>query len=76
MKEVGKELPVRGRSCTTTAIPHLAEKFPTYDGFAKASVEDIFTTEELSEALKYEVTTFESLFLKNNGANRPSCPWF
>lgn len=65
-----KLLPVRGRECTSEQMPFVATKFPTFDGFAKATLNDIYTPESLSEAIKYEVTTFESIYLKNNGANQ------
>ncbi len=63
-------LPVRGRECTSEQMPFVAEKFPTYDGFAKATVENIYTPEELEKAVKYEVTTFSSMLFKNNGAQQ------
>ena len=65
-------LPVRGRECTSEQMPFVAEKYPTFEEFAKATVEDIYTPQELTTALKYEVTTFKSLLLKNNGANQYS----
>ncbi len=65
-----KLLPVRGRECTSEQMPFVAEKFPTYDGFAKATVENIYTPEELEKAVKYEVTTFSSMLFKNNGAQQ------
>ena len=62
-----KLLPVRGRECTSEQMPFVAEKFPTYDGFAKATVETIYTEESLEEALKYEVHSFKSAVVLNNG---------
>ncbi|GJM36609.1 MAG: hypothetical protein DHS20C18_56100 [Saprospiraceae bacterium] len=65
-----KLLPVRGRQCTSEQMPFVAEKFPTYEGFAKATLENIYTPQKLQTAVKYEVTTFSSLLLKNNGAQQ------
>ena len=57
-------LPVRGRECTSEQMPFVAEKFPTYDGFAKATVETIYE-EKLKDAVKYEVHDFHSIILEN-----------
>jgi hypothetical protein len=47
-------------------MPFVNEKFPTYDGFADASVQDIIG-ESINKALHLEATTFESGILMNNG---------
>ena len=36
------ELPVRGLSCSSQAMPFVRERFPTYDQFARASLGDIY----------------------------------
>ena len=59
--------PIRGKSCSTGAMPHLAEKFQTYHEFALASVVDIYTPKCLNESEKFSVTTLESGVLINNG---------
>ena len=63
----GKKVPVRGKECSTEQMPFLAEKFPTYEGFATASLEDIYEVKHLSTSTQYEVTNFASVYLKNNG---------
>ena len=60
-------LPVRGRECTSEQMPFVAEKFPTFEGFAKATVNDIYTPDALSDAVKYEVHSFKSVVLINQG---------
>ena len=35
-------LPVRGRSCSSQAMPFVRQKFPTYDQFARATLKDIY----------------------------------
>lgn len=62
----GEYLPVRGRECTSQQMPFVAEKFPTYNAFAKATLEDIYG-EELNNSFEYEVNTFSSLLLVNKG---------
>ena len=59
--------PIRGKSCSTGAMPHLAEKFQTYHEFALASVVDIYTPKCLNESEKFSVTTLESGVLINDG---------
>ena len=56
----GKEVPVRGRECSSQQLPYIKEEFPTYDGFAKASLEEIIGKEKLKGSLRYELTEFNS----------------
>lgn len=63
----GEQVPVRGRDCSSQQMPMIGKKFPTYVGFASASMEDIFTPNLLSEALHYEAKTFASVYLENSG---------
>ena len=60
-------VPVRGKECSTEQMPFLQEKFPTYLGFASASIEEIYSKEKLEEALHYKVESFESIILVNEG---------
>ena len=60
------EYPVRGRQCSSQQIPSIKEKFKNYNSFASASLEEIYSDKILEESLKYEVTSFESIYLENN----------
>ena len=64
----GEYVPSRGRECSSQQMPFIAEKFPTYDAFAKASLSDIYG-EKLDSAVTYEANTFESILLLNEGAS-------
>ena len=67
----GKTLyPVRGRSCSSGAMPFLARKFTTYKGFAAASLTDIYTPQKLSQAIQYVATELRSGFLINDGKGK------
>ncbi len=60
--------PLRGKSCSTNAMPFLQEKFDSYKSFAMASLPDIYTPECLEDSHRYEATTLASGVLLNNGA--------
>jgi len=63
-------LPVRGRSCSSNAMPFLKEKFPTYRSFAAATLEDIYTPECLKKSYEFKATTLDSGVLMNQGDGR------
>jgi hypothetical protein len=58
--------PVRGRSCSSDAMPDLKQRYGTFTDFAKSSAEDIYG-DQLKGALKLEVDTLESGIFINNG---------
>lgn len=62
-------VPVRGKECSTEQMPLLAEKFPTYISFSESSLEEIYGSEKLANALHYKATTFASQILINNGSS-------
>ena len=59
--------PLRGKSCSTNAMPFLEEKFTSYKGFALASLQDIYSPACLDSARRYSATTLESGILLNDG---------
>ena len=63
---LGKEVPVRGRECSSDQMPFIAEKFQTYNEFANASLSDIYG-DKLSSAYKGEITGLDSVILINTG---------
>lgn len=64
-----KIVPVRGRECSSEQMPFIADQFPTYEGFATADIEGILPEKELKEAVKYEVRSFASILLRNDGSS-------
>ncbi len=63
-------LPVRGRSCSSQAMPFLATKFPTYDQFASSLLRDIYTEAKLGSCGHLQATTLASSLLRNDGNGR------
>jgi enediyne biosynthesis protein E4 len=60
--------PVRGKSCSTRAMPHLAERFKTFQEFAMAPLEKIYEQSRLDAARRFAITTLESGMLINEGS--------
>jgi hypothetical protein len=59
-------LPVRGKSCSQSAIPSLRQKFPLFHDFASSSLERIYTPEKLEKAVSLSADTLESGIWWNN----------
>jgi hypothetical protein len=62
--------PIRGRSCSSNAMPFLKEKFPTFHEFALADVGDIYTDESLDASSRFSANQLQSMLLINDGAGR------
>jgi len=62
--------PVRGKSCSTNAIPSLGEKFTSFHDFAIAPLQEIYTAKCLTEANRFEANSLESGVLINDGSAR------
>ena len=61
-----RQVPVRGKSCTSQQMPFLKEKFKKYADFANADLKGIFG-ENIESSLHYEATEFRSGVFINNG---------
>ena len=55
----GMEVPIRGKTCASQQLPHLANKIPSYNDFASRDLEGILGP-SLKSALHYTVTEFRS----------------
>lgn len=62
-----KLYPVKTRERLLEQIPTLADKFPTWDSYGKATLEEIFGKEELDNALNKDAYVFHSSVLINEG---------
>ncbi len=65
--EEGNLFPLRGRECSSDQVPMIKQKFPTYDLFAKASLEEVYGPENMEGALHYAATDFATSYLENRG---------
>ena len=54
-----------GQAVYTTAV-----RFPTFASFAAAPLNQLFSAEQLKQAIHYEADTFESVFLHNDGGGK------
>ena len=68
--EGNRLLPLRGRSCSTRAMPFLSEKFSSYHEFAIAELDQLYTEECLERAMRFEARVLESGVLLNDGKGR------
>jgi hypothetical protein len=67
-QKVGESVhPLAGLAPLGRQIYPTAVKFPTYASFARASLSQLFSAAQLRESLHYEVDTFASLILHNDG---------
>ena len=62
----GIQFPLRGFSCSSQQVPDLKDKFKKYDIFASLDVQEVYGEENLENALRLSVNTFESAVLINS----------
>jgi hypothetical protein len=61
------QYPLRSRDGYLAQNPSLAEKFPTYESFAKAEISDVYSMNMLDTSLHLQAETFASCYLENTG---------
>ena len=64
--EHGELIPLRGKECSTQQLPQLAGKFPSYESFGMANLNDVYGP-GINEALNYKAKTFASSYIENLG---------
>ncbi len=64
----GKEVPVRGKECSSEQMPVLNSKFKTYDAFASASIFEILGEDKINKAKTLQATYFKSVALLSNSS--------
>ncbi|WP_394749443.1 FG-GAP-like repeat-containing protein [Spongiimicrobium salis] len=65
----GEKYPVRGRECSSQQIPSIKKKFENYTSFSTATLEDVYSEDELNKSLHYQVKSFASIYLENKGTS-------
>ncbi|WP_445957000.1 VCBS repeat-containing protein [Yeosuana sp.] len=63
----GKEYPYALRHNLVDQLKYLSKKYPDYESFKDAAIQDIFTKEQLDNSIVLEVNTLSSIILINNG---------
>lgn len=63
----GTEYPLAGMAPLGMEMYQLALRFPTYGSFADASVRQLFSAAQLQQATHYQMDTFASVYLHNDG---------
>lgn len=63
----GTEYPFVGLVPLGREIYTVGLKFPTFEAFAQAPVRQVFSSSQLTQAIHYQVDTFASVYLQNNG---------
>ena len=59
--------PVRGRSCSSATMPFIADKFPSYEAFARADLPAIYGVSALAGATQLQATELRSGVFRNAG---------
>lgn len=69
VQDDGEHIPWYGRAKMGMKIPAINKKFPTYEKYAEANVEQVVGTSAIEEALHLQATTFKSIFLENRSGS-------
>jgi len=62
-----KEFTVDGRDEVVEQLPFIKKRFLTYQEFGTATIDQLFTPEQMKDAVKYSATWFKTSFIRNNG---------
>ena len=63
----GKEIPVRGRDCSSEQVPSLTQKFPTFKAFSESSLEQLYGKEALGKMHHLQAVEMASCYFENDG---------
>jgi hypothetical protein len=63
----GDLYPLRGRECSSNQMPFIKEKFPTYDAYGKATLEEVYEPEKLAQSIHYQAHNFGTTYFENLG---------
>jgi len=63
----GKSYPLYAKDDLQDQLPFVKKKYPTYESYASQTITDIFSAEELKDALHLKAIVFASCYLENKG---------
>lgn len=66
-KGISEEFPAQTRDDHIEQIPGLKKRFLTYKEFGNATINNLFSKEELKDAVKLQANNFESSYIENLG---------
>ncbi|MEJ7588233.1 MAG: VCBS repeat-containing protein [Ferruginibacter sp.] len=69
-KGVKLEFPAQTRDDQVEQIPALKKKFLTYKEFGKATIYEVFSKDELTNALKLQANNFDNSYIENLGNSK------
>ncbi len=64
----GKYYPFAGRDAMVKQVPKIKKKFTNYTKYATATVEDVFSEQEIKDAQKLEAKMLTSTYFENTGS--------
>lgn len=67
---VMKEFPAQTRDDIVKQMISMRNRFQNYKSYAQATMDKLFTSEELKNALRLEANTFQSVYLRNDGGGK------
>jgi len=65
--KAGKEIPFSSKEALVKQLPSLNKKFLSYESFANASLEDLFSKEKVKAASKKQIFELANMYFENNG---------
>lgn len=71
--DMQKEVPDRGLKAVTAALPFLTQKWTSFEGYGRASVQDIYG-EQLTKMATLEANTLQSVVFLNRGDHFEAVP--
>jgi hypothetical protein len=66
----GTSYPFYAKDDLQDQMPFIVKKYPSYESYTKQTIMDIFSAEELKDALVLKASVFASCYLENKGNNQ------
>jgi len=66
----GKSYPAYAMDDLKDQMPFIAKKYPSYESYASQTINDIFSEEDLKDALVLKASVFASCYMENKGNNQ------